>query len=208
MSDETMVDLYRQAISRVPVDPYDLYREVRLEAIAHPNRVDPLSGTGKCQYVQGSDEGPVKGCIFGHAFNDLGVPLESLVLVDDSPDGSIHTLIRNVYNDRDYKPVFVDWCSKVQNNQDGGDTWSEAVNKATQNVHYNARNIGHLNGYVQFEAFIKRFDEDVEAWLNAEANWRSEQLNSWNGSHGELPEDDPWGPAPKPEFEKDLPEIL
>lgn len=94
---------------------------------------------GLCLYDKGKVEnGPdFEGCIFGQAFRIIG----PMIPVDFTKDNWDNYYINN----KDVKAIwklldgycypntnqsYVDWCSKVQAEQDGGGTWGEGVKAA------------------------------------------------------------------------------
>ena len=93
--------------------------ELRRLAAAQPDFVYNDTGrTVKCSYIHGIIEGPEnKGCIFGQALQNLGVPAEEL----REPDP-----IRPLWNDLNSEKCPLSWGS-VQSEQDHGASWGEAI---------------------------------------------------------------------------------
>lgn len=105
----------------------DLISEVRKLVSEHPDNIYRGLGSdpnhNNCSYSSGTCTDGSCGCIFGQAFKRLGVDVMQL---DDTR--SIYAVI----NDNDIPCAKEDksWCGVVQSNQDAGDTWGKAVEKA------------------------------------------------------------------------------
>lgn len=110
-----VADKVREIGTREPdVNYHDLYQE-----ITHSDDV-------VCQYVLNA--GP--GCIVGKALIELGVEIEDLQVLDSSNHGGGTAA-------KDIPESIIEWDSldarafiqDVQESQDGGDTWGEAINE-------------------------------------------------------------------------------
>lgn len=105
----------------VDVNPDALIATMRRLAAEHPDR------TAECQYTRREDEfddstplvAPV--CIVGVALHELGVGLETLNFYEGS---NVNQLIQADVESKN------GWLFWVQNQQDLGDTWAEAVASA------------------------------------------------------------------------------
>jgi hypothetical protein len=78
-----------------------------------------------CAYVEYNEDGESKpGCIFGHALLRLGMIDLSIAEWDANTEG-----IRSLAYREDWalSNPELDWMGKVQNEQDTGSTWAEAV---------------------------------------------------------------------------------
>ena len=84
---------------------------------------------GLCFYTKGACSNGTEGCIIGQALVKLGVPKETLAELDEKSQ-DITGLLRNLdmvdlatFDDNDY----LDELTKIQNRQDSGCSWGEAV---------------------------------------------------------------------------------
>jgi hypothetical protein len=108
-----------------------LVEAMRAQATAHPNRTYNR-GHHSCLYAP-SREVP-HGCIVGEALQALGVPVDTLRRVDalsansetawEAPGGQVRTVLESIVAD---EAIADEWISKVQEYQDLGYSWSEAV---------------------------------------------------------------------------------
>lgn len=101
----------------------ELMDKVREVAAERPAYIYPMPSGGEvCKYLH--DDAP--GCIFGHALNQLGVPVEVLHKMDVNETSIEGALVEwGLVPDRGTDESR--WCAAVQAAQDGGIPWSEAV---------------------------------------------------------------------------------
>lgn len=112
-----------------------LVQKVREQAQAHPDKVyakDPSVTTGVvCAYAHSSEP----GCIIGWALHDLGWSLDDLRTLDLGEDTGIVDVIRTgEIPGIDQGDDEVEWLSEVQNYQDKGKPWGDAVAQAGQSA--------------------------------------------------------------------------
>jgi len=83
-------------------------------------------GTQRCYYDRGEVRNgpPEEGCIMGHAARNVLPQFYAQDLVDGSEEAAIGSMIAEQGSEN------VDFFLYVQENQDSGLTWSEAVTKA------------------------------------------------------------------------------
>jgi hypothetical protein len=96
----------------------ELIAEVRRIAAERPDTVyrQPSTSCG-CFYEKGECTDGSVGCIFGQALNNLGYPVTGTASID------IIARSRFVGNCL----VILAWCREVQNVQDGGLSWGDAI---------------------------------------------------------------------------------
>ncbi|MBS4102461.1 hypothetical protein [Tsukamurella paurometabola] len=102
----------------------DVEREIRRLAHEHPDRKTHP------QYTKSSGE---PCCIFGHALNNLGVPIATLIEFDRQNEDGFGELPEVAAGDTlspDSRREDRMWANEVQLSQDLGATWGEAVDKA------------------------------------------------------------------------------
>jgi hypothetical protein len=93
--------------------------------------------SAQCSNIRGDCSDGTKGCIVGQAFFNLGFLPEDLEFKEDDDtikdynDSSVNE-IGEAFFDMSYAGAEEDlrWLAIVQDNQDGGDTWGEAAEKA------------------------------------------------------------------------------
>ncbi len=113
----------------------DLIKEVRRLANENPDFVYPefkKPHNGRtCSYLK-SEKSDV-GCIFGQAILNIQPDLkEFLIHFDCEVDSGIKKCLQTLFPDIDltYPSTSreqLDWCEKVQDEQDRGSTWGEAI---------------------------------------------------------------------------------
>lgn len=107
------------------VRPEDVIAKVRELAAARPGHAykPPKDSPGECSYFTDATGKAGAGCIYGQALTQLGL--------DDLTDGVDITGIlsrHHIYPSTDG----LDWVEMVQNEQDKGVTWAEAVRVADE----------------------------------------------------------------------------
>lgn len=95
---------------------------VRAIAAERPN-TRYLKDGYSCSYTRGPCDDGTVGCIFGQAFQKLGFKLP--IGYDQVP---IHRLLDKTDIDTTYDQA--EWCRIIQNFQDSGDTWADAIKTA------------------------------------------------------------------------------
>ena len=131
------------------ITPELLVAKIRELAKRHPDKVYQKPDTQKrnyCQYIH-SATSPADiemGCIFGHAFVELGLELQDFFRPNGVEYGDIYELIivgvakkhpafdEYMLKDRDG----LDWFMRTQNMQDNGETWLNAVMLADARAAY------------------------------------------------------------------------
>lgn len=114
----------------------DLIEEVRSLASENPDFVYPefkKPNNGRtCSYLK-SQTSEKEGCVFGQSILNLQPSLkEFLKEFDGEVDSGIRCCLQKLFPDIDltYPSVSreqLDWCEKVQDEQDRGSTWGEAI---------------------------------------------------------------------------------
>ena len=101
----------------------ELITQVRQLATDYPNaRYHKAAGSSYCEYADGTvTNGPDhEGCIMGQAARLLEIDLSNWGRVE------IHQLLDDEgWDMHDYNAI--DWLTQVQQIQDGGSTWSDAI---------------------------------------------------------------------------------
>ena len=116
--------------------PQDIVREIRTLAQERPDYVyEGVGDTSTCSYVTGADGGP--GCLVGQALQRLGVPRETLAEVEGDIDLNGGLGVRRLLTAL-LGPVHlqraVSWIERVQDAQDSGSRWHDAVASADVEV--------------------------------------------------------------------------
>lgn len=120
----------------------DLVSAVRREVKKRPDVIYGASNdsvTG-CSYREGICNDGTFGCLFGQ------ILLGSDGLPDDrchgshtfNTDGNIENVLRELWPEEDWdedeKMAAADWCQSVQERQDEGETWGDAVDYADEQI--------------------------------------------------------------------------
>jgi hypothetical protein len=120
-----------------------LIKAIREQAAAKPAYVyQPTAVNEQCEYItflDTLDVEPEPGCIVGAALIDMGIPVDAFRLstgytpINETSVGILLTTLNKVdgyaTNAGEY-PQDMEWLNTVQDYQDQGFTWSEAINKA------------------------------------------------------------------------------
>lgn len=99
--------------------------EVRKAAAASPDHVYKTH-EGKCKYTRGEGGSLVPDCIVGHGFAAAGVPL-ALLAEFDVETAAVDQVVAKVYPVERVEAEAANWLMIAQEQQDGGETWAEAV---------------------------------------------------------------------------------
>lgn len=118
----------------------DIIAEVRKIAKERPDVY--YNPDGMCKYSSGECSDGSIGCIFGQAFTNLGIdakkfdkyPVPHHTSINGSTTyvPSIDHILRNEFNCKEV--LELEWCGTVQNGQDGGLSWKEAVLEADREL--------------------------------------------------------------------------
>lgn len=102
----------------------DVVNEIRKVAAEQPDFIYNEGGLAECMYTKNTDGSP-GGCIVGRALMRLGVEEEDLV----ESDGQFASRVLSDLGISGDRFVML-WIAEVQEVQDGGKTWAEAVQSA------------------------------------------------------------------------------
>lgn len=121
-------------MKKVTID--DVVSTVKELAKKYPNARYCLpkgSGSGGCENVRGIVENgpPEEGCIIGQSLRILGVP-EDLIDGEYGVEESLD--LCSIHYESFGEMLPITFLIEVQENQDTGDTWGDAVEKATEAV--------------------------------------------------------------------------
>jgi len=113
----------------------DLIDAIRKLAANYPDAVYANGTMGACSYSQGAvTNGPERtGCIVGQAAALIGVSNQEIEHGGETGYGEfLDTLAKNKWLDTDSKSIGdqYDWIGRVQERQDSGVEWGEAVKSA------------------------------------------------------------------------------
>lgn len=115
----------------------NLARKVRELAIARPETVYRPSPTGqaspatRCSYLGGTCTDGTVGCLVGQAFFAIGFTADQLRPVDHlGIEEALENLLPSEFSAEEYRQVR--WLESVQNAQDNGHPWHEAIDIADQ----------------------------------------------------------------------------
>ena len=113
----------------------DVISRVRALAIAAPDNVYLDAGRG-CYYTRGDCENGSVGCIFGQAL--APEYKERLAAIDQHSACNIDDAITQLGIGADVSSAAIadriDWCNIIQQSQDSGETWRDAVAFADSNI--------------------------------------------------------------------------
>lgn len=110
---------------RIPVSSDQLMNAVRDVVKANPTHVYQVPSHGFCQYVHAEGEGSFScGCLMGHAFNKLGVPLTELAKREGQSAGEV---ARDVFVIKDNISATERFLIAAQDKQDEGMPWGKAL---------------------------------------------------------------------------------
>ena len=115
----------------------DLVSKVRELAVARPETIYQPSPTGqatptiRCSYLAGTCSDGTVGCLLGQALVAVGYTAEQLRAVDLlGIEEAIEKLLPCELTDEEYRRVR--WLESVQNAQDNGHPWGEAIRIADE----------------------------------------------------------------------------
>lgn len=111
------------------VDGLELVSAVRALAAENPDKVYESPDEG-CYYIHETDCGLVGGCIVGQAAIKVGVPVEVLRGFDKRGD---HAGVAHTFTEFQLSASVLSWLTFVQESQDHGVPWGEAVAGADRN---------------------------------------------------------------------------
>lgn len=87
-------------------------------------------GSSLCMYTQGTCQDGSVGCIFGQAFRNLGInPALIAKLDEDALNAAAALHFLNITRLPPSGHVAENWVTAVQNSQDAGDPWGDAVSR-------------------------------------------------------------------------------
>lgn len=104
----------------------DVVATVREIANESPGFVYEVPEGGKCSYARGDSA----DCIVGRAMAKCGVPLDEMRVWDSGRRNGIITVVEDKWPESEHVAPELLWLSKVQDSQDDGNHWSEAVKRA------------------------------------------------------------------------------
>ena len=116
-------------------DTITKYGRERADVVYSPKEGDD------CLLLKGTCTDGSVGCIWGQAAKELGMPDDVLKLIDDENKDAEkmldllenrELLVRDPGMSAYDRNDFQYWANVVQSNQDQGDTWGEAITKATE----------------------------------------------------------------------------
>jgi hypothetical protein len=121
------------------ITQYDVVQEVRKIAAERPDFIyrkpqyksnGVLVDSASCMYINSPEgEEPIPGCIFGHALLNLGVEPDRIRKYEGAIASSI---VRNLLREATVDVLNADWMNKVQDAQDDGVAWGDAVASADE----------------------------------------------------------------------------
>ena len=83
-----------------------------------------------CSYNKGKCTDGTQGCLFGQYVKSIN-PKQYQKYMDESGGGIGHLISEGMFGLDTQQPTnFVEWCDAVQQSQDRGNTWGEAILEA------------------------------------------------------------------------------
>lgn len=117
----------------------EIIAEVRKIVQVRPD-VTYNPGIGGCKYANGICSDNTVGCLFGQALSNLGVDVKRFDKYPitqhkhDSTATYVPAIDKILTNEFEGSAQEINWCAKVQEQQDGGAYWKDAVKEADNEV--------------------------------------------------------------------------